>query len=163
MKRSDRSIAILRRGAIAIAAFVALLASSVHLLRSNSGDVVEWMVKETTEYGGRPNTNITPSRIDGRWHVKRDRNGFEAKVFNSEFSSVNTALRQIFGTPLQSRTNSSEEGPRYSLWAAKDVGVAIIFTDRTNHLEISCVRGLHGLSEMMDEMEKPWWKKIKLW
>jgi hypothetical protein len=121
------------------------------------------MVAETATYGGRTATNALVQGVEATWNFHRDKNGFTAQLFDAEFASADAALRGVFGPPYGSRIQSSEEGPRYSMWASKDIGVAIQFIDLTNHIEVSRVRGMPGLGTMMDEAAKPWWKKIRLW
>jgi len=126
---------------------------------TRSGDLGAFLVAEATRYGGRAHTNTTLPKLEGRWTVQRDRNGFEASVTDTSFGSMDSFMRQAFGAPQMSGF-SVKAGQPHSIWVAADIGVAIQLIGRPDGAELVCVRGMSGVEEMFDEMDKPWWRKL---
>ena len=125
---------------------------------TRSGDFGTFVVSEATKYGGHTKTNAPLPKLEARWTTKRDKNGFQASVAGASFNSVDTFMRQAFGTPKMSGF-STNIGQPYGAWAAADIGVAIQLIGRPEGVDIICVRAM-SMTQMFKEMEKPWWKKL---
>jgi len=125
---------------------------------SRRNDLGGFLIQQVSEYGGRTNANAQLPKLDARWTVKRDKNGFQASVTDTSFSSVDTFMRQAFGTPKLSGF-STNIGQPYGTWAAVDIGVAIQLIGQPDGADIVCVRAM-SMTQMFQEMDKPWWKKL---
>jgi len=140
---------------------VLLVASVVIVGCSRSGDFGGFLVQQVTKCGGRTNANATLPKLDARWTVKRDKNGFRATVTGTTFAGVDTFMQQAFGRPRMSGDGAgSATGQPHREWAARDIGVVIQLMGRPDGADIICVRAMSGTGEMFREMEKPWWRKL---
>jgi len=101
-------------------------------------------------------------KLDAKWKFERDKNGFQASVSGTSFAAVDTFMQQAFGKPKVS-IDMNLNGQPQRVWAALDVGVAIHLIGRPDGADIICIRGMRDMGEMFDEMDKPWWKKIRIW
>jgi hypothetical protein len=138
-----------------------LIAAAVVVGCSRSGDLGTFLVREVTKYGGHTKTNTMPLKLDAHWTVKRDKNGLQVSVTSTSFASIDTFMNQTFGVPKVS-VDSNDTGQPHRVWAAADIGVAIQLIGRPGGADIICVRAIRK-EEIFEEMEKPWWKKIRLW
>src|SRR6476469_983877 len=118
---------------------------------SHSGDASAFIITEVTKYGGHTRTNFPLSKLNGRWTVHRDENGFQARVTGVSFSAMDAQLRQVLGTPNMSGRNASTQ-MLYSNWAARDTGVAIIMIEYRDHLDITCVSGLPDMGNLLQKV-----------
>ena len=106
----------------------------------HSGDCGEFLITEVTRYGGHTITNATFPKIDARWMVEHDSNGFTARIRGVQFTTVDTFMREAFGSPKIS-TDKNLDGQPHNVWGAVDIGVAIQCIGRTDGVEIICVKG----------------------
>src|SRR6266487_2089861 len=120
---------------------VLLLAVAATVGCSRPNDFGAFFVQQVTKYGGRTNANAQLPKLDARWTVKRDKNGFQASVTGTSFSSIDTFMRQAFGAPKMSGF-STNIGQPYGNWAAVDIGVAILLIGRSDGADIVCVRAM---------------------
>jgi len=117
------------------------------------------VVAEVVRYGGRTKTNVAIPKLDAQWTVKRDRNGFQATVTGITVARVDSMMRQAFGPPKMSHEGTeTATGQPHRVWGAADIGVAIQLIGRTNGADIICVRAMRDTTEMVREMNRPWWK-----
>lgn len=139
---------------------IALMLACLLIGCSRSGDVGAFIVTEVIKRGGHTKPNVTLSKLDARWKVLRDKNGFQATVTEVPFSTIDRQMRQVFGTPSLSGTSTGTQ-PRllYSHWAAADIGVALQLIERPDGADVICVRAM-GTTQMLEEMAKPWWRKL---
>jgi len=107
---------------------------------SRSGDFGTFLVTEVTRYGGHTITNATLPKLDARWTVKADSNGFTAKVSGVPVATVDNFMREAFG-PAKISTDTNLDGQPQRVWAAVDVGVAIQCIGRPSGVEIICLKG----------------------
>ena len=107
---------------------------------SRSGDFGAFLVTEVTRYGGHTITNATLPKLEARWTVKKDSNGFTAQVSGLPFATVDSFMRQAFGSPKVS-ADTNLDGQPQRVWAAVDVGVAIQCVGRPSGVEIICLKG----------------------
>lgn len=126
---------------------------------SRPGDFGEFLIHQITGLGGRTNLNAQLPKLDARWVVREDRNGFQVLAADTSFHHVDAFLRQAFGAPKLSGF-STNIGQAHATWAAVDIGVAVMVIGGPDGVEVTCVRGLSSVSEMNDEVSKPWWRKL---
>ena len=110
---------------------------------SQSGDFNAFFVAQVTKYGGHTKTSGTIPKLEARWTVKQDANGFQAFVIGASFDSIASEFEQVFGKPKMSDDGSgtaTHEPVR--LWAAVDVGVAIHVIRHKDSTEIICIRSI---------------------
>ncbi len=124
---------------------------------SRSHDFGAFVVNEVGRCGGRALTNAPLPRVEAEWTIRRDRNGFQASISGATFTSIDGTMKQAFGAPKLSK-ESNASGYPHRVWAAADIGVAIHLIGRANGAEITCMRGMRNVDEMMREIERPWWK-----
>ena len=121
---------------------------------SRSGDFGTFVVTEATKYGGHIKTNAALPKLDARWTIKRDDNGFQASVTGISFASIDTFMQQAFGTPKMSVDAAGTAiGQPHRAWGAVDIGVAIQLIGRPDGAEIICVRGMRDMREMFKKTE----------
>ena len=121
---------------------------------SRSGDFGTFVVTEATKYGGHTKTNAALPKLDARWTVKRDDNGFQASVTGISFASIDTFMQQAFGTPKISVDGTgTATGQPHRVWGAVDIGVAIQLIGRPDGAEIVCARGMRDMGEMFKRTE----------
>lgn len=126
---------------------------------SQSDDFGGFVVTEVAKHGGHTKTNVVLPELEARWTVNRDRNGFQASVTGVTFASVDTLMQQAFGTPrMSSDATATVTGQPHRVWGASDIGVAIQLIGRANGADIICLRAMPDTTEMIREMERPWWK-----
>ena len=142
-----------------VSLLILLVALAVVVGCSRSGDFGAFLAQPVTRYGGHTNTNGTPPKLDAHWTTKRDKNGFQAAVTGTSFASIDTFMQHVFGAPKVS-VESNIDGQPHRVWSAVDIGVAIQLIGRPDGADIICLRGMRSMGEMLDEMEKPWWKKL---
>ncbi len=119
-----------------------------------SGDFGAFVVSEATKYGGRTKTNASLPKLDARWTVKRDDNGFQASVTAASFTSIDTFMHQAFGTPKVSVDGTGTlTGQPARVWGAVDIGVAIQLNGRLDGAEIICVRGMRDMGEIFKKID----------
>ncbi len=106
---------------------------------SHSGDFGGFFVAEVTRYGGHTITNATLPRLDARWTVKADSNGFTVQVRGVPFATVDSFMHQAFGPPKVS-ADANLDGQPQRVWAAVDVGVAVQCIGRPDGVEIVCLK-----------------------
>jgi hypothetical protein len=71
---------------------------------SRSGDLGAFVVTEVSKFGGHTRTNAPLPKLDARWTIKRDKNGFQASVSGTTFASIDATMKQAFGKPKLQRT-----------------------------------------------------------
>ena len=71
---------------------------------SHSGDFGGFFVAEVTRYGGHTITNATLPRLDARWTVKADSNGFTVQVRGVPFATVDSFMHQALDRRRFQRT-----------------------------------------------------------
>jgi len=125
---------------------------------SRPKDFSGFLVERVVKYGGRTNAYAQLPKLEACWTIKSDKNGFQVSVKGASFKDVDTLIQQTFGAPMRSITNSNT-GHLHSLWKAADIGVGIHLIERSDGVDISCLRAM-TMTEMFQEMDKPWWKKI---
>jgi hypothetical protein len=126
---------------------------------SRSQDLGKFMVTEVSKHGGGTRANSTLPQLRAQLTVKRDRNGFQASVTDVPFASVDSLMQQMFGKPaISSDATQTASGQPHRVWGAAQVGVAIQLIGRTNGADIICVRAMRDTSEVIREMDRPWWK-----
>ena len=105
-----------------------------------SGDFGGFFVGEVTKYGGHPKAGITVSRLDARWTVQSDDDGFRIFVRGQPFSAVDGMMQQIFGDPKVSAVKDSR-GYLHTVYGSPAIGMAIQCLERGGDVEIICVKG----------------------
>ena len=105
---------------------------------SRSGNFGAFLVTEVIRYGGHTITNASLRKLDARWTVKEDSNGFMAQVSGVPSRTVHTFMMETFGWP---DTPDYFDGQTHRLWKAVDVGVTIQCIGRPGYVEIICLKG----------------------
>jgi hypothetical protein len=116
---------------------------------SQSGDFGVFIVTEVAKYGGHTKTTAMIPKLDARWMVKRDDNGFQAFITDASFASVAADMERVFGTPKMSDDGSdttTHEPDR--VWSAVDTGVAIQLIGHKDCTEIICIRGVKNMDQL---------------
>lgn len=102
------------------------------------GDFSIEFLKALGSYGARfQETNNLP-KLEGRWFIYRDENGFWCNVYGVRYDDVEEWAMRVFGgcgTP-----DRGCQGQRYCLFRPSEVGVALLITDNTNRVDVNCVR-----------------------
>jgi hypothetical protein len=114
---------------------------------SRSGDFSAFVVSEVAKHGGHTVTNATVTPLQAHWTVNSDTNGFQASVAGPSFASIDTVMRQAFGTPKLSVAANTSGQPQ-DVWGAIDIGVAIQLIGRPDGADIICVRGMRDMGGM---------------
>jgi hypothetical protein len=105
------------------------------------GDFSREFIRLTRECGARlAATNGIPP-LQASWATKKDTNGFECVVRNTDYDSVEDVIFRILGNSGQRLQRGGDVLLRGCIFKAADVGVALIAMDKTNHIQINCVRG----------------------
>src|ERR1041384_7293251 len=107
---------------------------------SHSGAFGAFLVTEVTRYGGHAVPNAALPKLDARWTVKSDSNGFTAQASDVPFTAVDSFMRDAFGPPKVS-ADTNLNGQPHRVWAAVDIGVAIQCIGRPGGVEIICLKG----------------------
>jgi hypothetical protein len=107
---------------------------------SQSGDFSGFFIGEVTKYGGHPKAGVTASRLDARWMIQSDDDGFRIFVRGQPFSAVDGMMQQIFGDPKVSAVKDSR-GYLHSVYGSPAIGMAIQCLARADDVEIICVKG----------------------
>lgn len=116
---------------------------------SQSGDFGAFIVTEVAKYGGHTKTTAEIPKLDARWTVKRDDNGFEASITDAPFATIAADMELVFGKPRISENGSGTATHEpHRVWNAGDVGVAIQLIGHKNSTEIICVRGVKDMDEL---------------
>ncbi len=121
---------------------------------SQTGDFGAFVVTQVTKFGGHTKTRTPIPKLEARWTVKQDANGFQAFVTDASFASIAAELEQICGTPKMSDDGSgtaTHEPDR--LWAAVDIGVAIQLIGHKDSTEIICIRGMKDVDELLKHIK----------
>jgi hypothetical protein len=116
---------------------------------SQSGDFGAFVVAQVAKFGGHTKTSAAFPKLEARWTVKQDANGFQASVTGASFASIAAGLEQIYGTPRMADDGSgtaTHEPDR--LWGAVDIGVAIHLIGHKDTTEIICIRGVKSMDEL---------------
>ena len=127
-----------------------VLATIVAIGCSHSGDFGAFIVTAVTKYGGHTKTIGTIPKLDARWTVRQDANGFQAIVTDAPFASIAADMEQVFGTPKLSDDGSgtaTHEPDRE--WGAVDIGVAIQVIGHKDNTEIICIREVKDMGELL--------------
>ena len=134
--------------------FTALLIAIIFAVGcSHSGDFSAFVVAEVTKYGGHSKTTATIPKLEARWTVKRDDNGFQAFIIDAPFASVASDMEQLFGTPKMSDDGSGTTTHEpYRVWSAGDVGVAIQLISHKDGTEIICIKGVKDMGDLLKHM-----------
>ncbi|MBI3881074.1 MAG: hypothetical protein HY301_13565 [Verrucomicrobia bacterium] len=140
---------------------IVLVACVVAVSCSRSGDFGSFVIREVATYGGHTVTNGPFPRLDAHWTFKPDKNGFQTTITGTSFTNLDNFLKQAYGSPKLSKDGTSS-GRSSRVWAAATAGAVITITSRPDGADLICVRGM-PFEEMLGEMEKPWWKKLRLW
>jgi len=99
-------------------------------------------------------TNTTPPKLNARWTIKRDDNGFQAFVTGTSFASIDAVMQQAFGTPKLSDDGAgTSTGLPHRVWSAVDIGVAIQLVGRPNGTDVICVRGVNDMMEVFRHLQ----------
>jgi hypothetical protein len=117
-----------------------LLACLVFVGCSQSGDFGSFFVGEVTKYGHPPKTPITVSRLDARWTVQSDDDGFRVFLRGQPFASVDALMQQVFGAPKVS-ADSDTKGQPHHVYGSTDINVAVQCIGRADDVEIICIKG----------------------
>jgi len=117
-----------------------LLAMTLILGCSRSGDFGSFVVPQLTKYGGHPEiTGITP-KLEAHWTVQQDANGFTAHITHVSFSAVDGFMQQVYGAPNIS-IDTGLDGEQRRIWEAAEIGVGIELIGHKNGTELICVKG----------------------
>ena len=119
---------------------VALVCGCGSASRSQSGDFGAFIVQEVARYGGRTRGTNTVPQLQAQWTLKSDSAGFQAHLTGVQFSEVQSALQQAFGSPVFVTTNA--QGQPHGLYKAVDIGVALQFFGEPAGVGVVCVRGV---------------------
>ena len=92
---------------------------------SRSGDFGAFFVKEVTRCGGRIDTNASLPKLEARWTVKANDNGFAAYVSGVPWPAVDAFIQQALG---KGKAHSSPE--RVYGGANAGVGCRFLFLPR---------------------------------
>jgi len=117
-----------------------LLSCLIFTSCSQSGDFSGFFVGEITKYGGHPKAGVTISRLDARWTIQSDADGFRILVRGQPFAAIDALMQQVFGAPRVS-VASDNEGHPHQVYGSADIGVAVQCIGHTNDVEIICARG----------------------
>ncbi len=118
-----------------------LLAVIVAVGCSQSGDFGAFVVAEVSKCGGHTKTTAAIPKLDARWTVTRDNNGFTIFIANASFASIAAEMEQVFGPPKMTDDGlGTASHEPYRLWAAVDIGVAIQLIGHKDRTEIICLR-----------------------
>ena len=110
---------------------------------SHWGDFGAFVVAQVAEYGGHARTSGAIRKLEARWTVRQDANGFQAFITGASFGSIATEMQQVFGTPKVSDDGSGTATHEpYRLWGAVGIGVAIQLIGHKDGTEIICIRGV---------------------
>lgn len=122
---------------------IALSTTSCESEKTGYGDIVPVIAREAIEYGARlSHTNSLPL-LQAHWTIKKDKNGFECALLGVNYDSVEAVLFKIFGN--SGETENPTNGPRACLFKASEIGVALIAIDKTNIIQINCIRAMTNL------------------
>jgi hypothetical protein len=103
-----------------------------------SGNFGNFLTQQVSSYGGHViNSNSIPE-LQGSWDFKSDADGFEAHLTGVSFSSAQSFMQQVYGSPVFIATN--EQGQLHGLYKALDIGVAVQFFGETNGVGFICLR-----------------------
>jgi hypothetical protein len=123
---------------------------------SQSGDFGAFVVAQVTKYGGHTKTTAPIPKLDARWKLKEDANGFQAFVTGVPFAIIAADMEQVFGTPKTSHdvgdTLTVTPLP-YRLWSAVDIGVAIQLIGHEDSTEVICIRGVKDMDELLKHIK----------
>jgi hypothetical protein len=111
-----------------------LLAIIVGAGCTRSGDFGTFLVAEVTKYGGHFETNAPLPKLEARWTVKRNDNGFNAIVSGVPFSVVDAFMHQACG-------KSNVFTMRGRPYGEANIGVALHWFGYPDRTEIDCLRG----------------------
>jgi len=117
-----------------------LLACLVFVGCSQSGDFGNFFVGEVTKYGHPPTTPITVSRLDARWTIQSDNDGFRIIVRGQPFAAVDALIRQVIGAPKVS-VDSNVQGRPHQVYGSAEIGLAVQCIGRADDVEIICLKG----------------------
>lgn len=108
--------------------------------RTTKGDLTPLLATELRGYGARLATNELP-RVEARWKmIYKDTNGFQCIVLDGDYETIEITLQGLLGT--NGKQFKSDVGPRACLFTALDTGVALNVIDKTNSVQITCLRGM---------------------
>ena len=107
---------------------------------SQSGDFGSFFVGEVTKYGHPPKTPITISRLDARWTIQSDDDGFRVFVRGQAFAAVDALMQQVLGAPKVSVTSDTKGQPHH-VYGSADIDLAVQCIGRADDVEIICVKG----------------------
>jgi len=85
-------------------------------------------------------SGVTISRLDARWTIQSDADGFRILVRGQPFAAIDALMQQVFGAPRVS-VASDNEGHPHQVYGSADIGVAVQCIGHTNDVEIICARG----------------------
>ncbi len=102
---------------------------------SRRGDFGAFFVQEVSKYGGRVDTTAGVPKVQARWTLKENENGFEAYVTGATWSEVDAVVRAVRGK----RARSSPE--RVYGEADTGVGVTLHWIFIKGRTEVICTRG----------------------
>jgi hypothetical protein len=129
--------------------FITFLLACFLIGCSHSGDVSTFIVTEVTKCGGHTKTNTGFLKVEARWKLQRDKNGFQATLTGVSFADMDALMRQAFGVPSMAGVSTgTQTGLPYSNWAARDIGVAIMMIGHADRVEIICLRGVKNMGEL---------------
>ncbi len=135
----DGTLGSLTNGSVAMRACLLaslLLAMTLANGCSRSDDFGAFFVKEVTRCGGRIDTNASLPKLEARWTVKANENGFAAYVSGVPWSAVDAVIQQAIGK------DKAYTMPGRVYGAAKPgVGVTLHWIFLDGRTEIICTRG----------------------
>jgi hypothetical protein len=120
-----------------------------------SGDFDAFVVTQVVKYGGHTKTSSAIPKLQARWTVKEDKNGFTASISGASFADIAREMEQIFGPPRMSDDGSGTKTHEpYRLWGVDDIGVAIQLIGHPDSTEIVCIREIKSMDELIKHMPK---------
>ena len=103
---------------------------------SRSGDFGAFFVKEVTRCGGRIDPNASLPKLEAKWTVKADENGFVAYVSGVPWSAVDAVIQQALGKDKAYIMHGRVYGA-----AKPGVGVTLSWIFLEGRTKIICTRG----------------------
>lgn len=108
--------------------------------RVGRGDFSGEFLEALSFYGARfVETNCLP-KLDARWVMYRDKNGFQCVLYGVGYEEVEGWAMRAFGGRGQSFRG--ELGKRGCLFRAWEVGVALFIREETNRIQVNCLKGM---------------------
>lgn len=104
------------------------------------GECVGPLVVQLQAYGARVTTTNGLPQVRAVWRMQTDAKGFRWLIYGVAYDEVERAVQAAFGH--QGQTYGSHGGARGCLFRAVDIGVGLHLMDKSDHVEVVCLRGM---------------------